>query len=245
MKKAKLIKKYNIKKRNVYLLIVIIIFFTTFLIYKNFSNNIDRKILRMIHDKLDIINTTVVSRAINSEFLSNINIDDILIVNKNKNEEIILIDFNMNNSYKILRKVLGNLEDSILRLQAGDIEQIFYEDDDVLSKNGLIIRFPLGMLSKYTFINNLGPRIPLKIQLGGSAVAGFDTKITDYGLNNSLIQVFIKCNLNEQVYLPLEVKKVSFEYEFLIAVKIIQGKVPTYYGGALNTRSPILSLPIN
>ena len=100
------------------------------------------------------------------------------------------------------------------------------------------------MVSNYTFLNNLGPRIPLKVQIGGSVVAGFETKITDYGINNSLIQVFVKCNLTEKVFFPLNVKKINFEYEFLVASKIIQGKIPNYYGGALNSKSPMLSMPI-
>ena len=244
MKRAKLVRKYKIKKKNVYVAVVLFIIFGTFLIYKNFSKKMDDKVLSMIHDKIDVINASIINRAITNDFLLNIKIDDVLIVNKNKNEEIILLDFNMQNSYNILKEVISSLEDSILRLQQGDLDKLFYEDEDIISKDGFIIRFPLGMISNHTFLNNLGPRIPLKVQLGGSVVAGFETKITDYGINNSLIQVFIKCNLSEQVYFPLNVKKINFEYEFLVASKIIQGKIPTYYGGALNTKSPMLSRPI-
>lgn len=202
------------------------------------------KVLTLIHNKLDVINKAILNQTISSEFLDDIQIDDILIVNTNKNEEITLIDFNMNNSYSLLRGLIGNLESNIRRLQNGDIDQLFYNDSDILSKNGLMIQFPLGMVSDYAFLNNLGPRIPLKVQLGGTVVAGFDTRITEYGINNSLIEVFIKCNLAEQIFLPLNTKKVNFEYEFLIATKIIQGKIPTYYGGALNTKSPMISMPI-
>ncbi len=244
MKRAKLVRKYKIKKKNVYIFIVLLIIIGTILIYKNFSDKIDNKVLSMIRDKMDVINASIINRAITSDVLLNINIDDVLIVNKNKNEEIILLDFNMNNSYNILRNIISNLEDSILNVQQGNLDDLFFEDDDIISKDGFLIKFPLGMVSNYTFLNNLGPRIPLKVQIGGSVVAGFETKITDYGINNSLIQVFVKCNLTEKVFFPLNVKKINFEYEFLVASKIIQGKIPTYYGGALNSKSPMLSMPI-
>lgn len=244
MKRAKLVRKYKIKKKNVYIFIVLLIIIGTILIYKNFSDKIDNKVLSMIRDKMDVINASIINRAITSDVLLNINIDDVLIVNKNKNEEIILLDFNMNNSYNILRNIISNLEDSILNVQQGNLDDLFFEDDDIISKDGFLIKFPLGMVSNYTFLNNLGPRISLKVQIGGSVVAGFETKITDYGINNSLIQVFVKCNLTEKVFFPLNVKKINFEYEFLVASKIIQGKIPTYYGGALNSKSPMLSMPI-
>lgn len=244
VKRAKLVRKYKIKKKNVYIFIVLLIIIGTILIYKNFSDKIDNKVLSMIRDKMDVINASIINRAITSDVLLNINIDDVLIVNKNKNEEIILLDFNMNNSYNILRNIISNLEDSILNVQQGNLDDLFFEDDDIISKDGFLIKFPLGMVSNYTFLNNLGPRIPLKVQIGGSVVAGFETKITDYGINNSLIQVFVKCNLTEKVFFPLNVKKINFEYEFLVASKIIQGKIPTYYGGALNSKSPMLSMPI-
>lgn len=244
MKRAKLVRRYKIKKKNVYIFIVLLIIIGTILIYKNFSDKIDNKVLSMIRDKMDVINASIINRAITSDVLLNINIDDVLIVNKNKNEEIILLDFNMNNSYNILRNIISNLEDSILNVQQGNLDDLFFEDDDIISKDGFLIKFPLGMVSNYTFLNNLGPRIPLKVQIGGSVVAGFETKITDYGINNSLIQVFVKCNLTEKVFFPLNVKKINFEYEFLVASKIIQGKIPTYYGGALNSKSPMLSMPI-
>ena len=244
MKRAKLVRRYKIKKKNVYIFIVLLIIIGTILIYKNFSDKIDNKVLSMIRDKMDVINASIINRAITSDVLLNINIDDVLIVNKNNNEEIILLDFNMNNSYNILRNIISNLEDSILNVQQGNLDDLFFEDDDIISKDGFLIKFPLGMVSNYTFLNNLGPRIPLKVQIGGSVVAGFETKITDYGINNSLIQVFVKCNLTEKVFFPLNVKKINFEYEFLVASKIIQGKIPNYYGGALNSKSPMLSMPI-
>ena len=53
----------------------------------------------------------------------------------------------------------------------------------------------------------------------------------DYGINNSIIEVVLNINLSIQVILPFTSKNIQISKNIPIETKIIEGKVPIYYGG--------------
>ena len=93
-----------------------------------------------------------------------------------------------------------------------------------------------------SFLSNLGPKIPVKINLVGNIISGVETKVTNYGINNAMIEVYVHLQVNIQVILPFLSDTVQVDTLVPIAMKLIQGSVPNYYGG--NLSSPLLSLPV-
>ena len=58
-----------------------------------------------------------------------------------------------------------------------------------------------------------------------------ETKVTEYGINNSLVEVSININSSIRMILPLKSEEIEVKVLVPITVKIIQGLVPEYYLG--------------
>jgi len=100
---------------------------------------------------------------------------------------------------------------------------------------------PSGIAFNNTFFNSLGPLIPIKLKIIGNVTSGLETEVKDYGINNSLITISVEVKVELMVILPLSTDYVSITNYVPIAVKMIQGKVPEYYGGNLNIKKETLN----
>ena len=100
---------------------------------------------------------------------------------------------------------------------------------------------PSGIAFNNTFFNSLGPLIPIKLKIIGNVTSGLETEIKEYGINNSLITVSVEVKVELMVILPLSTDYVSITNYVPIAVKLIHGKVPEYYGGNLSLKKESLT----
>ena len=89
---------------------------------------------------------------------------------------------------------------------------------------------PTGIIFNNSILNNIGPKIPIKIKLVGNVTSGIKTELTEFGINNSLINVALEIKVEIKVILPLTTDYVSITNYIPIALKLIQGKIPLYYG---------------
>ena len=104
-------------------------------------------------------------------------------------------------------------------------------------------KIPFTVIFKNKFLNNIGPKVPIKVKLIGGIINNFETKVTNYGINNALIEVILKVQVVEQVILPFTSKKIEVELNVPVALKLIQGNVPNYYFNGTDSNTK-LSIPI-
>ena len=71
------------------------------------------------------------------------------------------------------------------------------------------------------------------------------TKIKEYGVNNSLIEVYLKVSLNEEIIVPYSSKKINNSCEILLSSQVIEGIVPSIYNGLLEKNSSLINVPLN
>jgi len=216
MKKIKFINKIAI--------IFVIIMIITILVL-NKVNKIANPIL-MVHAKANAYNTVtkIINNSVNDS-IQNLNVNELFIMSYDNNGEIISIDFDSIVVNKVLTSVSLAIESEI-----NFIEEEAYQ-------------VPFGVIFKNSFFTNLGPNIPVKLRLVGSVVNDIDTKITNYGINNALMEVYIDIEVNVQVVLPFISDNITVKTLMPIAIKLVRGNIPEYYSGALST-NPLLSIPI-
>ena len=78
----------------------------------------------------------------------------------------------------------------------------------------------------------------------GSIDSNVSTKLTNYGINNALVEISINISLEEQILLPFTLKTITVENSVPIVLKIIEGNVPKYYSNGMNGNSPTVSIPL-
>lgn len=241
MMRMRIRKNYRISR--IIILIIILIFFFTYTLYSIYNKKITPKIIDVAEMKLQKFTESFLSNNIGYDILNDEIIKDILVINKNNDGEILYVDYNLDQAYLVLDIVTKKLDSLINDLENGQVENL--DDANIEnSKYGLIMKIPMFIASDYALMANMGPTIYLKINFTGSILTNIKSKITNYGMNNALVELYVTIKINEELMAPVVNKTLNIEYDVLIASQVINGRIPEYYGGLITGTSNILSIPI-
>lgn len=175
------------------------------------------------------------------EEISNIfNLDELIFITKNNSDDIQMIDFN--STY--VNKILNSTTTTLLNKLKDNNEICFNENCNTIKySKGIIYEVPLGLISDNIFLNNIGPKIPIKLNIIGDVYANINTNIKEYGINNALLEISINVSVNEKVILPFVSENINVSMSVPISLKLIQGNIPIYYGNSFEKKSNIISTP--
>ena len=190
----------------------------------------------------------IINDAIDKYITNQIDIDNLFLITNDSSGEIKSIDFNTGLINKYLTNATKSIQKNLKYIEKGDIQKVEYKanlldtynEDDL--KNGVIYYLNSGFIFNNPIFANFGSQIPIKIALTGEVVSNVSTELTNYGINNALIKVYVNITITEQVILPYFDKQIELETKVPVALKLVNGSVPSYYGN-LNTTTPSLTLP--
>ena len=219
------------------------IFFFTFSLIKIYSDKLSSKVVHVAEAKIKKFTESFLSNNIGYDLFLEDELEDILLINKNEEGEILYVDFNLKQAYFVLDKVTTVLNSLLQDLENGKIE--VENDKDIVSNDtGLILSLPMFVSSDSVLLANLGPKVYFKVNFVGSVLTNIRSEIRDYGLNNALVELYVTIKISEELIAPVTKNTQEVEYDVLIASQVINGKVPAYYGGAIVEKSNLLSIPI-
>lgn len=158
-----------------------------------------------------------------------VSLDNLISVVKNTKEEIVEVNFDIKECTLILSHISGYINDSLTEYNT----------------LGYRLDIPTGIVSNNFLLQNLGPKIPIKVEIGDVALGNVTTTVKEFGINNALIKINLRLTLNTSILYPFEALTKSTTYDTLIASKIITGHVPDFYNGAINSKSDTITLPLN
>ena len=92
-------------------------------------------------------------------------------------------------------------------------------------KDNIVTEVPIFASTNNIFLENLGPKIPIKLRLDGNVITSLETDVKEYGFNSALIEISIKVEANTEVVLPFNTKKEKIVNVIPISIKIVQGNV--------------------
>lgn len=229
---------------------LILISITVQLIFSYINEKITPILINYAEVEIKRFSNLVINRVTSEVINENLNLDDLLIITKDSTNEIKTIDFNPIVVNKLLTIITNDVQKNLKSIVNGRIDKVDIIDDSFIDYNldklrqGIIFEIPSGVIFSNSLLSNLGPKIPVKFNLVGEVISHVNTKITNYGINNAMMEVSVNIELNEQVILPFISKKVMYNVNIPIAIKLIQGVVPNYYLNGINTNSPNLLIPV-
>lgn len=196
------------------ILIIIVIFLITYLMIRLFAIKSETVLLNYANNKSMQLSTELINSSL-YEILYDREYDTFMNTKIGNND---MLDISLNNKRvnELLFLVNNNLIKNISKLE---------------NDNSLIFNVPIGVIYDIPILVGIGPKIPFKLDIIANTDNTVHTNIRDYGINNSIIEVILNINLNIQIILPFTSKEVQIKKEIPIDTKIIEGKVPTYYGG--------------
>ena len=206
---------------------IISIFILLFIISLILIITLNKKVMPIYMDyaesELERVVTTVINKSV-----SECEIKNNLFYIKNESDNTMIVDYDPTIMNKIISEISNNVYDNLKLIGEKDTTTLKKYN---LDRNTFMI--PSGIVFSSLMLNNLGPKIPIGMELISSINSNLETKVTEYGINNSLIEVNIKVNASIRMILPTSSKKILVTVIVPLTVKIIQGSIPEYYFGDL------------
>lgn len=240
MRMFKTRKKHKISSSII--IIIGLIFFLTIIIYRSYTKTASLKLKEISFIKINEFLDSFLSNNINYDLLKDDLLKDIIVINKNSENEILYVNYDLEQAYYALEVVTQELETKIDELENGLINTS--SNNIINSKKGIMLSIPLFINSNNFFLSNLGPNIYVPIKFVGSLLTNIKTKITDYGLNNALVEIYVTISIKSNLISPLVSDYIKTDYDCLIASSIINGRVPSIYGGVIESKSSNFSIPL-
>lgn len=237
---------YNFKilSKMTFLTFILISLFTFFLLIK-FNKKINDNLINISSLELNRVINLLITDKINNKILNKDTLKDLLIINKNNQDEILYVDFDLDKAYKILDNVSNVLTGSFKNIEDGDISIAYLDKEFSHKVNGMILNVPIGSTLDSVYFYNLGPKVPVRINFIGTVLTNLQTKVTNYGLNNVLVEVFVYIDFSCDIIAPFKTERINLKYDAVIASMMVEGEVPNFYNGSLEKSSNIYSKNIS
>lgn len=220
------------RRKNNYLLIICLILIFTRLIVKDIGERLSYHIENIVIKNVDREVYNNIFFSFNSEELGNEELLNIINLNMNKDGEVVSVDYKLDIAYEYLSKSMETLYNNIISMNMS-----------TLYKSGInnVYYLPMGLIYNNVLMDSLGYKIPCKINFISDIDMGFKTKVTDYGVNNLLIELYIVIDVKSYIMSPSTYKEFGDTYEIIVASKVVVGKIPVYYGDSIEQSSAIVS----
>lgn len=226
----KKIKMTNLKKIIILFLVALI---TSFFLIENLGKKLSKQLNNYVNIESKRLITNIITYSIN-EILEESLTENLFIVKKNNQNEIEQIDYNTKEVNRILKVLNQTIQSKFIKLEEGNIEEFiisgtFKKGNLQKTKNGIICEIPIGSLRNNPFYSNFGPIIPVRLSFFGSINSKLDTKITTYGFNSLVVEIFVNVEIEERISMPMSSKVNKVNITAPLSLKIIQGIIPEYY----------------
>lgn len=237
MRKVKYKTRLNINKSRIVLIIILAIIINTIFFIMFFLSKFSNAIEVSAKKELEEITTNMVLKHLTKEKIVEASMEDLIIVNKDKEDAISHIDFKLDEAYEVIFTIKKNLEKEVKNLKNGILTT-----PAISIKDNLVIKIPYYTWSNNILLMNIGPKIYVKVNLLENVKADLYTKVTSYGINSLLINLYITLYIKESLLYPANSEAIEYNFELLIASKVIQGKIPSFYNGVLESKSGLINI---
>ena len=200
-----------------------------------FGNLLGDNLVRSAALEVNRITSIIVNNSVRKYLADNDNLDIVDIV-RNK-ERIEVIRYNTTSVNKISMDISNSIEQDINYMILGEFDKIDFSlskiTDSYYDKidDGLVLGISIGNIMGNSLLANVGPRIPLKIEMVSNVNVEIKNKITEYGMNNALMEVFIEISVNPVIVMPFMSNEISVVNTVPLVTEIIHGEIPDSYFG--------------
>ena len=213
------------KKLSILFFIFLLIIITSVYLITIIFDNVTPTIMEYSKSEMKKIASTVINKAITNDIIEEMDLNELFIIVKDNNSDVIMVMLDPSIVNKATSRATDAVEDSLKRVELKDPSVL---DDFNINENCFYV--PTGLIFNSPFLNNIGPKIPINLKLVGNVTSGIVTDVEEYGINNSLITISMEISVEIQVILPFVSDYIDITNYIPLVIKLIQGKVPVYYG---------------
>ncbi len=220
-------KNYFTSIRNLLILILIILtFLVSFTISRKFSSKLTSNMKAIVEKNL----TDSLSNKFSHAILKKYNTNNLIELKFNSKNEISDINFDLEKAYELASEISDGFVINDFSFNG------YFVNYEEINKKEIIMKLPVFYYSNNILISNIGPKIFVKLQYVRDILYELRTKVSNYGINSMLVELYLDFNIKSSVFF---FKEDEFEtnYSILLSSKVVSGQVPSIYGSTFEKQS--------
>lgn len=197
------------RKRKLYyfILIWVVVIITVNLL----SRSLEPVFEKICVERAKEIGTRILNKE-SSDVLKGINYDDLIIVEKDNNENVRMVKSNIVQINLLASDITYKIQESLSKLEKENIE------------------IALGALTGSRILAGVGPNVSLRIVPVGSIETKFKSEFLSVGINQTMHRLYLIVNCEVNILTAYNTIDTNIENQILFAENIIVGEIPdTYY----------------
>lgn len=249
-------KRFRVRKkrtpppvRNILIITFILFIIIIFLSIQIINKGIQPTLMEIA----DVKTTEFATRGINAavKFAEEYAFEDLTKTETDNNGNVSIIGWDSTIVNKINRASTDRIEEFFQSMNRGEPPD--YEDpldepdiygdtvDELVDRDPTVVEIPIGQATGNTILANLGPKIPVNMELVGNVKTDIIEEREELGINNVAISIYIFVEADVQIVIPFTTEVKTVDTKILIDKHLVMGDVPDFYGG--NGNNPSISVP--
>lgn len=214
---------------------------------------INKGIKPTLMDIAEIKTTEFATRGINAavKFAEEYDFEEITKTETDSEGNVSFIGWDSTVVNKINRASTDRVEEFFYSMNRGEPPD--YEDpqddlhkygdtvDELVDRDPTVVEIPIGQATGNTVLANLGPKVPVNMELVGNVKTDIIENREEIGINNVLLSLYIHVETDVQIVIPFTTTVKTVETNILIDKHLVMGDVPEFYGGGSD--NPSISVP--
>nr|WP_255437627.1 sporulation protein YunB [Thalassobacillus sp. CUG 92003] len=195
-----------------------------------------------------------INEAVSKRIAEDLQFTDLVTMEKDEEGHITYMGWNSVVVNRVLRNTTYRVQNYLKRMELGEfpgpetpldepIEEELLEREDISPVT--LIEIPIGQATNNTILANLGPKVPVQLQVIGDVQSNVESTITEYGINGALFELMIHIEVNVRIVIPFSTNTTMVTADIPIDQSTIMGEVPNFYNGLSDSESPSFSLPMD
>ncbi|MGL5086392.1 MAG: sporulation protein YunB [Clostridium sp.] len=201
--------RFRLKIRNKPIILIII---TIIIVFNSILYIFDRSVLPAIIEIAEMKMKDKAIRIINETALevysSGFNYCDIMIIEKDNNGNITM------------------LRADTVKLNYLSTQLIIKSNEKLQGLEAMGVKVPIGFMTNKSIINNLGPKVTIKMEQIGNVESSYESVFESAGINVTRHKIYLNVKTKMKVIVPLNSKEVEVTTQIPVSETIIVGKTP-------------------
>ncbi|QVK21166.1 sporulation protein YunB [Mycoplasmatota bacterium] len=188
---------------------VILLILSCLLLIKFIDGYFGDSVVTYVRHKAYNYTTSMIEQAIREQVLSDLDPTSLIYVDSVDGTENIVV--NTRQTSTIMGKVMKSVTEEVASLEDFSLE------------------LPLMLVFSDTLFTRIGPKLNIYIRPISSVKVDIKSRITDYPINNSLLEVILFTEVHFQTIIPFQKSDLIVENELPLLIEVISGDIPRYY----------------
>ncbi len=193
-------------------------------------------LIHIAKTETQVLGTEAINDAISKKIVEQLDMEELILIDKDQNGDISSITFNTSISNRVLSEATLRVQKYLRLMEQGRVHELGLPDgvevdynEEVFSQDGIIYTIPLGQATNNALLAHLGPKIPVRFTAIGDIKASMRQEAESTGINNTLISLYIDLQVDVKVVIPFATDMEVVKTSIPIGIMFVPGKVPDYY----------------